>query len=283
MLRFSLPLAALALLPLYFSPVEAQTVHSSFVEPSQSPPSPSGHKAKIANKITVIDVPMPTLRIKQCGLLPSRLAPKELERWKELERLVFARGSKGEPLHPTLRELWRWADNSGHVIYVQFQEPRASASSTAGSFNIEQFDPTGKRHVAVMKLYLSNIDQAIIGPQTARANGFIPFNNLRKEERYAEVLGHELAHAHYVLTSLLRAYFVHELIENTNEILLARARHKPAELIAPEIKARVSQRDALLRELEAQAEQVEEIVWHELTASQKPRAETLAFTIPRRR
>lgn len=281
MLRFYLPLAALALLLLNFSPVEAQTVRSSFVE--FPPVPPLKQKVKVVPETITIDTPMPPLRIKQSGLLVSRLASKELERWKELERLVFAEGSKGEPLHPTLRELWQWADNSGHVIYVQFQEPKAISSSTAGSFNIEQFDPTGQRHIAVMKLHLSNIDQAIIGPQTARANGFIPFSNLRKEERYAEVLGHELAHAHYVLTSLLRAYLVHELIENTNEILLARARHKPREMISPEIKARLSQRDALLKELEAQAEQVEEIVWHELTASKKTRAEILAFALPRRR
>jgi hypothetical protein len=212
-----------------------------------------------------------------------RLSPKELERWKGLERLVFAKGSKGEPLHPTLRALWQWADNCGHAVYVQFQEAKPIHSSTAGSFNFEQFDPTGKRHVAVMKLHLSNIDQALIGPQTARANGFIPFSDLSKEERYAEVLSHELAHAQFVLSNLLRAYFVRELIENTNDILLERARHNPGDLISRDMKQRLSQRDTLLRELEAQAERVEEIVWHELIASKKSRAEIFALTTTRRR
>ncbi len=271
MLRFSLSLAALALLlVLCSSNGEAQTVRSMFVE---SPPS--GFLArfgKIRNEVTTINVPMPSLKIKQTGLLTSRLAPKELERWRSLTRVVWATGKDGAPLYPTLRELWEWADNSGHVVYLQFQESNIFPSGTAGSMDIEQFDPTGQRHIAVLKLCLANIDQALIGPRVARANGFIPFQELSKEERYAEVLGHELAHIKFILANLLRAHLVSELIKTTNDLLLGQTRQKPRTLLLQEMKWRLSQRDTLLAEIESQAEEVEEIVWQELVATRKNRS-----------
>jgi hypothetical protein len=226
---------------------------------------------------------MPALKIKQTGLLITQLSDKQLVRWKAIEQLVFARNQSGELLHPVLHELWRWADASGHVIQVQLMESKTAQSSTAGSFNIEQFDPTGRCHVASLKLYLSNIDQAVIGPQVARANGFVPFEALSKEERYAEVLGHELAHVKYVLNNMVRTRLVHELVETTNDLLLLHARSKPAILTSPEMKRRLTQRDELLRELETQAEAIEEVVWRELIVSKTLRARmTTATTMQRR-
>ena len=123
----------------------------------------------------------------------------------------------------------------------------------------------------------------LISPLAARPNGFIPFDKLQKEERYLEVLGHELAHIKYVLASLLRAYLVNELIENTNDLLLEQTRVKSRIALAREMKARISQRDTLLQELEAQAQEVEEEVWQELRDGKKPRATYLAVTPARRR
>lgn len=265
MLRVFLSFVALALL--LSSLVQAQSVRSSFVE------SPStGAFRRVTHPVTTIDVPMPALKIKQTGLLTSRLSDKDRVRWKAIEQLVFAQAKNGEPWHPVLRELWRWADTSDHIIQVELFDSKSLQSSTAGSFNIERFDPAGRRHVTSLKLYLSNIDQAVIGPQVARANGFMAFEELRKEERYVEVLGHELAHVKYVLNNAMRTHLVHELVEATNDIVLLHARTKPAVLTSPEMKQRLNQRDELLRELETQAETIEEIVWRELVASKKARA-----------
>ena len=274
MLRVSLSFVALALL--LTSLAQAQTVRSLFVESPRT-------GAMAHNPITTIDVPMPRLRIKQTGLLTSRLSDKERVRWKAIERLVFAKAKTNEPLHPILRELWRWADTSDHIIQVELIDSRAVQTSTAGSFNIERVDPTGHCHVTSLKLYLSNIDQAVIGPQVARANGFIPFDDLRKEERYAEVLGHELAHVKYVLKNALRTQLVHELVEATNDILLLHARQKPFALTSPEMKQRLNQRDELLRELETQAETVEEVVWREIITSKPARAATMPEAMNQRR
>jgi len=205
------------------------------------------------------------------GLITDRLSPKQLKRWEAIKRLALARGMNYQPLHPTLNRLWDWAENSGHVIYVELPGLDGSPSSTAGRFNIESCDPQGKRHVAAIRIYLSNIDQAYVGPNSMRMDGFIPMAGLTKEERYVEVLSHELAHAYHILTDLRLAMSVEDIVERTNELLLSHnARRGPKEL-GPEMKWRIYLRDLLLEKVEAYAEAVESKVWRELTASKKAR------------
>ncbi len=274
MRRFSHSVAVLALL--FSSQVQAQTPRPRFVNPL--PSAQVVFPDDRLHPFTPNDFARPSLKRQMTGLLTTQLSDKDRVRWKAIEQLVWANAKTGEPLHPILRDLWRWADTSGHIIQVELIDAKAIQSSLAGSFHIERFDPTGRCHVTSLKLYLSNIDQAVVGPQVARANGFIPFTGLRKEDRYAEVLGHELAHVKYVLNNAMRAWMVHELVEATNEILLLRARTTPAALSSPEMKQRLNQRDELLRELEAQAETIEEGVWHELTNSRKARTTLQAMS-----
>lgn len=200
------------------------------------------------------------------GLITSRLSIKELERWKEIERIVFAEDDDRRPLHPTLRNLWEWVETSGHAVFVEIARSTRASSCTAGSFAIERFDPKGEKHIAAIRLNLSSIDRAHVGPSSARDNGFIPFQGLSKEERYVEVLGHELAHAVHILTDLERAGKVEEMVEKTNEILLSRRANRKVDSLAPEMNRRLSRRDALLKDLEEQAEEMEYVVWRELIA-----------------
>ncbi len=200
------------------------------------------------------------------GLLTSRLKPKQLAVWREIEQLVFAEDAERQALHPTLRLMWEWIETSGHSVYVELICSNRTSSSTAGHFSITNFDPSGERHVATIKLNLPNIDHAYIGPNAARKNGFIPFTNLKKEERYAEVLGHEMAHAIHILTNMERARTVVEIIERTNAMLLKQHVSRKSSALAPEMKHRLTRRDALLKELEAQAEEMELAVWKELNS-----------------
>ncbi|MGH9754425.1 MAG: hypothetical protein ACREA2_16730 [Blastocatellia bacterium] len=200
------------------------------------------------------------------GLITSRLSTKELERWKRIERVVFAEDANQQPLHPTLRNLWEWVETSGHAVFIEIAPSTKTASCTAGTFAIERFDPTGAKHIAAIRLNLSSIDQAYVGPSVARDNGFIPFQDLFKEERYAEVLGHELSHAVHILTDLERARMVEEMVEQTNEILLSRRQNRKVISLAPEMDQRLTRRDALLKDLEAQAEEMEYVIWQELIA-----------------
>lgn len=213
--------------------------------------------------------PSPT---QSTGLLTDRLSSKELEKWKIIERIVFAEDANFQPLHPTLVNLWEWVATSGHVVYVEFASPGNASSCMAGHFVIERFDPLGEKHVAVIRLNLSNINQAYIGPDTRRPNGFIPFLGLDREERYAEVLGHELAHAVHILTSMERTHMVEEVVQKTNQMLLSEHSRTKGEGLRPELQHRLSKRDALLQKLEDQAEAMEVVVWREL-AARKPERE----------
>ncbi|MEO6726723.1 MAG: hypothetical protein ABIP14_15655 [Blastocatellia bacterium] len=205
------------------------------------------------------------------GLITMRLSPKELEKWKAIEQVVFAEDAKHQPLHPTLVGLWQWVETSGHAVYVEFSHSENVSTCTAGDFTIEQFDPLGEQHVAVIRLNLANINQAYIGLNTKRADGLVPFLGLDREGRYAEVLGHELAHAIHILTNLGRTRMVEEVIQQTNQMFLSHHYRSKGLELALDLKRRLYKRDAFLRELEHQAEAMEKIIWGELRARKPER------------
>ncbi len=206
-------------------------------------------------------------------LITDRLTGKQLKHWYAIKRVVLAVDNNNQPLHPTLHRLWRWAETSGHAIYIELQVGSDTVGSTAGSFRLIKVDPRGVRHMAVIRLYLANIDYAYVGPQVIRSDGLIPMEGLRKHERYAEVLGHELAHAYYILTDLERVKKVYEVIEQTNVQLLSHyAEKRGCDELGPEMLRRLEERDSLLEELEPYAEGIETEIWHELIASQKVRS-----------
>ena len=63
------------------------------------------------------------------------------------------------------------------------------------SMSCMRYSPNGARHVAKIRLNLDTIRKAYVAKKARLANGLIPFAGLSTTERYAEVLGHELAHA----------------------------------------------------------------------------------------
>src|SRR5262245_15155697 len=150
------------------------------------------------------------------NIITDRLAGKDLRRWEAIKRIVFAEDIEGQPLHPTLRGLWEKLERSGHTIYIEMRGMGRAISNTAGVFHIERLDPEGVRHVAIIRLYPEIIDRAYVG-QNAGVEGFIPFQGLSREERYAEVLGHEMAHAVHILCDPARARMVKEVVQETNE------------------------------------------------------------------
>lgn len=210
-------------------------------------------------------------RAMDCGIITDRLTNKDLQRWNEIKRIVFAEDTDGEPLHPTLHRLWEKLERSGHIIYIEMRGMGRAVSNTAGVFHIERLDPEGVRHVAVIRLCPDTIDRAYVGPNAARAEGFIPFLGLSKEERYAEVLGHEMAHAVHILCDLTRARMVEELVQRTNEMFLSYGRRNGYSKIEPEMQRRIDIRDALLKELEEPAEAAELLVWREIASSRLAR------------
>jgi hypothetical protein len=206
------------------------------------------------------------------NIITDRLTSKDLRRWKAIKRIVFAEDIEGQPLHPTLRRLWDQLERSGHVIYIEMRGTGHAISNTAGVFHIERLDPEGVKHVAVIRLYPEIIDRAYVGPTTARIDGFIPFQGLDKEERYVEVLGHELAHAVHILSDLSRARVVKEVIQETNELFLSYGRRHGYANIGSELQQRIAIRDALLKELEEPAEVAEMSIWKEILWSREARS-----------
>jgi hypothetical protein len=211
------------------------------------------------------------LKYPPTGFVTERLSVGDFEIWKTIERIVFAEDQEGQSLHPTLRNLWQWVETSGHTVFIEIIKVRGISNCTAGLFTIERFDPLGEHHVAVIKLNLTNINLAYVGPETRKPNGFVPFKGLGKKERYAEVLGHELAHAVHILTRLERARMVEDLVQQTNQILLSRygKKQKVHQTTPADLSRRVAKRDELLRRLEEQAEQMEKVIWQELVAGKR--------------
>lgn len=226
-----------------------------------------GQSAQPAVKLMTMGKPAET----RAGLLTDRLSSRELEKWRTIENIVFAEDQNHQPWHPTLRGLWEWIEASGHTVYVEVARSNRIATCTAGTFTIERFDPRGERHVAVIKLNLANIDQAFVGEATRRADGFIPFAKLNRTERYAEVLGHELAHAVHILTNLERSRVVEDVVQQTNQLLLSHHARRREASLTQDLKRRLTKRDSFLKELEAQAEAMEKVVWDELIRSKGSR------------
>jgi hypothetical protein len=206
------------------------------------------------------------------NLITDRVTGKQLKHWYAIRRVALAEDANQRPLHPILHRLWNWAETGNHLIYIELINGNGTIGSTAGRFRIVKLDPTGKRHISLIQLYLNTIDQAYTGGESTRSDRLVPLKGLNKYERYAEVLGHELAHAHHVLTNLERTKQVYDLVEETNILLLAHhigKRQKCCRELGPELRRRIKERDTLLHELELYAERVETEVWRELLAGQK--------------
>jgi hypothetical protein len=103
-----------------------------------------------------------------------------------------------------------------------------------------------------MRLNLGMIGRARICEANRRAGGFIPFAGLRKKERYAEVLGHELTHA---VLLLLDADYLGLYLQ------------RKAQFYCSSPDSRLI--DSLTSLIEGPAEAAEEEIWRELKAGRE--------------
>jgi hypothetical protein len=201
------------------------------------------------------------------GLRTDRLSAAQLRRWKAIVDIVRAKDRHHRPLHPTLRGLFDAVDSGPHTVFIEMPDTKGYI---AGRFEVTKVDAEGGAHQGILILNLRATDKASTGPAAARADGFIPFKGLTRTERYAEVLGHELAHAAWHLGSTERARLAHELqgrLEERARVLLKdRLAGRGADARAGETDL-----DRLDRELEQQAETAERAVWEELRAAKRGR------------
>lgn len=200
------------------------------------------------------------------GLRTDRLSRKELKVWRKIEAVVMAEGPQGQPLHPTLRGLWEAVDSSGHAVYVELV--RDKKSTIAGRFEVTAVDPEGDSHEARLLLNLRALDRVSTRPAAARPNGFIPFKDLEKTQRHAELLGHELAHAAWHLKSVERARIA-ERIHRDKQRLARKLLAAPSAEAREALLVEARSADQLGRRMEQTAEAAEMEIWSELVAGQE--------------
>ena len=204
------------------------------------------------------------------GIRTDRLSGKALEAWSSIVAIVKAEDPGGRPVHPTLRALWDAVDTSGCAVFVELPDPRSRRPYILGRFAATKVDSDGKAVEGVLVMNLPAIDRAASGAGAARPNGFVPFAGLGKKERYAEVLGHELAHAAWGFADAGRTRLLMALPGEV-AALSRRVLAAPAERGSDAILERARELDRLSREAEAPAEGAEEVIWAELLAGQRAR------------
>jgi len=190
---------------------------------------------------------------KVTGVLTDRLNKSQLKAWVSIMEIVLARDGEGRPRHPALYGLYSQADGGGHEIQVELSTQRATLRAV-GFCRIERHAEETQKQGVLIRLNLGMIDRAIASELTRRADGFIPFAGLRKKERYAEVLGHELAH-------------VVQLLTNPDYRGLYLKRQGLADAGSQDIQFIRS----LTSSIERPAEAAEIEIWRELTAGREPK------------
>jgi hypothetical protein len=194
----------------------------------------------------------------EAGIRTDRLSGKRLEAWRSIVAIVLAEDASSRPRHPELRRLWDTVKASGHSVFVELPESKSRRAYVAGRFAVTKVDPEGKAHEAVLVMDLSAIDRVSTAPGAARADGFIPLAELGKKVRYAEVLGHELAHAAWTFAEADRARLAKPFSGEVGE-LVRESRENGGEV------------DRVSRQVEASAEAAEQVIWAELVAGQQAR------------
>jgi hypothetical protein len=206
------------------------------------------------------------------GFRLERLSKGHTRLWRAIEQVVVASNPSGEPRSPTLRRLWEWVRASSHVLYVEMVSPSKVAAGVVGVFRVERVDPAGQSHVAVIRLCPWNIRYAKAGLGPNAVSSFIRFQGLTEVERYAEVLGHELAHAKYFLENPER---LAELVAAQREIAaFLSGTERAVERPHLELVRRLPESLAVLAATEAHAESVEAVVLREL-AGDRPSQTTM--------
>ena len=214
----------------------------------------------------------------QSGIRIERISPSYLQLWKSIEQIVQKEDRAGRPMYPVVQSLWQWAAGGPHVLYVDIAEKDGMLLQHAGRFVVEKFDSEGGRHVGLVQLFPPVIDKAYPEPKDVSGNGdFIRFEGLNKEERYVEVLGHELAHAYSILSDPEYAKLYRDLQTEIRFPAQPRSGATRPPYYDDETIQHLIRRQSLLAELEKFALPVEAAIWSELGARGRSSTAVLKF------
>jgi hypothetical protein len=197
----------------------------------------------------------------------DRLSAKQLRVWKAIEAMVFAKDAFGRLNHAKLHSLWQWVEESGNAVHVEFPGPMPRCDREAGKFLIEKAGFDGQKHIAVIRLCLPVIDEALVRERAEDSEGFVRFKGLGKKERYAEILGHELAHAVWALGDQNHARLLEELNAEVERFERSRRRALHRTALDEQEWQHLRRIESLMNEIESPAEIAEAEVWKELLES----------------
>jgi hypothetical protein len=190
---------------------------------------------------------------KATGILTDQLNKSQLKAWKSILAAVFARDPEGRLIHPKLNALYQQAETCTQGIRIELSTRISPLGPVAWCKTRKQADDTQQAPV-VIRLNLGLIDGAVTSPIAQRVNGFIPFAGLGKKERYAEALGHELAHAvRFLMDAEYMGYY-----RQLERLKGTRGSSPNGETI-----------ERLISLIEEPAEAAELEIWHELTAGRQ--------------
>jgi hypothetical protein len=198
----------------------------------------------------------------------DRLSPQQIRMWNSIREIVFAKDGANRLQHPRLQQMWQSAEGSGHQIFVELGRHAKDAPSKAGEMVLEKVDHSGGQHIVSIRLFLTTINRAPAAKKRSRgAEQFVPFAGLSRTARYAEVLGHELAHVERVLAdpNYLRLYV--DLDRELNSYCSSRSIRKGRDLDQEEQEL-LERIDFLVDEVEQPVMAAEAEVWRELALSE---------------
>jgi hypothetical protein len=196
------------------------------------------------------------------SILTDRLLRGDQRIWNSIRKIVLAQDKQGRPKHPKLYDLWCTLEESGHEVFFELIDRGLTYSSQAGKFTIERLDPSGRQHICAIRLNLSAIRQAYTKADAMRTDGFLPMAKLGEKERYAEVLGHEMAHAAGIL--LDPDYF--QLYQDLQNEVAEYERHLMIQDgMSDDLGEHLSKIKAMQRAFEKPAEAAEVEIWRELS------------------
>jgi hypothetical protein len=210
------------------------------------------------------------------GINTGHLTPKQLRIWKGVEKIAEAADEVGQPLHPRLHSLWQWAKGNGHSVVIEMTEARGS--QVAGTTSVEEPSRIGKPRVAVLWLNVYAIDNANSNLAFRLSDGLPPSRRLGKNERYAEIVGHELTHAFLILENPEYARLVSEVRMEADRQLLPRKQTGKALSGDTANRQRQVRLQSMVSTIEKPAEAAELEIWRELVGgfgqANGPSAET---------
>jgi len=204
------------------------------------------------------------------GIITERLSVRQMEIWRTIEQKALAQNAAGQPLYPTLQELFSWAKMTSFPIYIEMPEARDLWDCAAGTFLFEKPQaPAQSQPTAVtILLRVAVIDRAA-GERTAGEHGFVPFEGLKGVDRYCEALAHELTHARQSVTDLEFLQLADRrksLNDESVRFQLLRRTAETRQSATRGLQAIADELRLLTERIEGPARVVEQQVWRELRA-----------------